>query len=174
MIRLRKIEPSDLPFLYLWENDDSAWLYSDTHNPLSKQDLRAYIESTTGDIYRDGQLRLMIINAPDADGTGGEACGCIDFFDFDARNRKAAIGLYVAPNMRGKGIGHEAVRQLLHYAFDFLQLRMVYACVATRNTICTNIYKDFHFKPSSPLTAWTLEDEAVIWQMTQQTYSAQQ
>ena len=53
MIRLRKIEPSDLPFLYQWENDATAWADGVNHNPLSQQDLRAYIESTTGDIYRD-------------------------------------------------------------------------------------------------------------------------
>ena len=60
MVRLRKLEPSDLPFLYRWENDAAVWADSDTHNPLSQQDLRSYIENTTGDIYRDGQLRLII------------------------------------------------------------------------------------------------------------------
>ena len=86
MLRLRKIEPSDLPFLYQWENDATSWADSDTHNPLSRHDLHQYIENNTGDIYRDGQLRLMIEQ-------GGQTLGCIDLFDFDARNRKAAIGM---------------------------------------------------------------------------------
>ena len=60
LIQLRKIEPEDLPFLYQWENDASAWADGSNHNPLSQQDLRDYIASTTGDIYRDGQLRLII------------------------------------------------------------------------------------------------------------------
>ena len=60
MIRLRKLEPSDLPFLYQWENDASSWADGSNHNPLSQRDLRDYIESTTGDIYKDGQLRLII------------------------------------------------------------------------------------------------------------------
>ena len=60
MLKLRKIEPSDLPFLYQWENDAVMWADSDTHNPLSRHDLHQYIENTTGDIYRDGQLRLII------------------------------------------------------------------------------------------------------------------
>ena len=58
MIKLRKIEPNDLPFLYQWENDAASWADGANHNPLSQQDLRDYIASTTGDIYRDGQLRL--------------------------------------------------------------------------------------------------------------------
>ena len=60
MIKLRKIEPNDLPFLYQWENDAASWADGANHNPLSQQDLRDYIASTTGDIYRDGQLRLII------------------------------------------------------------------------------------------------------------------
>ena len=63
MIKLRKIEPSDLPFLYQWENDALAWADGANHNPLSQQDLRDYIASTTGDIYKDGQLRLVISEA---------------------------------------------------------------------------------------------------------------
>ena len=120
MLRLRKIEPTDLPYLYQWENDARMWADSDTHNPLSQADLREYIASSSGDIYRDGQLRLMI----DEDGT---SMGCIDLFDFDPRNRKAAIGMYIAPHARGKGIGTQSVRLLEDYAFGFLKLRMLYA-----------------------------------------------
>ena len=40
MLRLRKIEPTDLPYLYQWENDARMWADSDTHNPLSQADLR--------------------------------------------------------------------------------------------------------------------------------------
>ena len=55
MITLRKLEPSDLPFLYQWENDADAWADGANHNPLSQHDLREYIAASTGDIYRDGQ-----------------------------------------------------------------------------------------------------------------------
>ena len=157
MLRLRKIEPSDLPFLYQWENDATSWADSDTHNPLSRHDLHQYIENNTGDIYRDGQLRLMIEQ-------GGQTLGCIDLFDFDARNRKAAIGMYIAPDARGKGVGSEAVKQLLNYAFDFLHLRMVYAIISVNNQACSQIYEQLGFAPSSPLKDWTLEGDAILWQ----------
>ena len=107
MVRLRKLEPSDLPFLYRWENDAAVWADSDTHNPLSQQDLRSYIENTTGDIYRDGQLRLIIENDTDH-----STLGCVDLFDFDPRNRKAAIGLYIAPEARRSRVGYETMKLL--------------------------------------------------------------
>lgn len=153
---LRKIEPSDLPFLYQWENDASSWADGANHNPLSQQDLRDYIESTTGDIYRDGQLRLIIME-------NETTLGCIDLFDFDPRNRRAAIGMYVIPEARGKGVGKEALRQLETYAFGFLNLRLLYATIATNNIPCSALYKSAGYIPSSPLAHWTLESDAVFW-----------
>ena len=157
MIRLRKIEPTDIPYLYQWENDARMWADSDTHNPLSQADLREYVASSTGDIYRDGQLRLMI----DEDGS---TMGCIDLFDFDPRNRKAAIGMYIAPHARGRGIGTKTVKLIEEYAFGFLKLRMLYAIIATKNTACSTIYKKEGYEPSSILKAWTIEDNAILWQ----------
>ena len=170
MLRLRKIEPSDLPFLYQWENDATMWADSDTHNPLSRHDLHQYIENTTGDIYRDGQLRL-IIESSDATQRllnttqpTTRILGCIDLFDFDARNRKAAIGMYIAPEARGQGVGKQAVQLLLDYAFGFLHLRMLYAIISVHNTACSHIYEQMGFTPSSPLANWTLEGDAILWQ----------
>ena len=163
MLRLRKIEPSDLPFLYQWENDATMWADSDTHNPLSRHDLHQYIENTTGDIYRDGQLRL-IIESNDATQPTTSILGCIDLFDFDARNRKAAIGMYIAPEVRGKGIGTQAVQSLEDYAFCFLHLRMLYAIISVHNTACSHIYERMGYTPSSLLRDWTLEGDAILWQ----------
>ena len=157
-VKLRKIEPSDLPFLYQWENDASAWADGANHNPLSQQDLRDYIASTTGDIYRDGQLRLIIEEEA--------TVGCIDLVDFDPRNRRAAIGMYIAPEYRGKGVGREALRLLEEYAFGHLNLRVLYAIISTKNTACTALYRSAGYIPSSPLSNWTLESDAIIWLKT--------
>ncbi len=179
IIKLRKLEPSDLPFLYQWENDASVWADGANHNPLSQQDLRDYIESTTGDIYKDGQLRLVIHSSSESvcqqSGLSGEAglssispqdgltLGCVDLFDFDPRNRRAAIGMYIAPQYRGQGIGREAVRLLEEYAFDFLHLRIIYAIISTSNTACSELYRQAGYTPSSVLPSWTLEADAVLW-----------
>ena len=147
------------------------WADSDTHNPLSRHELRQYIENSTGDIYRDGQLRLIIEGceiAPISDTqyplSDTRTLGCIDLFDFDARNRKAAIGMYIAPEARGKGVGKQAVQELLDYAFGFLHLRMVYAIISVNNVSCSHIYEQMGFIPSSILKAWTLEGDAILWQ----------
>ena len=139
------------------------WADSDTHNPLSRHDLHQYIENTTGDIYRDGQLRLIIEDSQ----LSTKIVGCIDLFDFDARNRKAAIGMYISPDARGNGVGKQAVQLLLDYAFGFLHLLMVYAIISVHNTACSHIYEQMGFTPSSPLANWTLEGDAILWQKSQ-------
>lgn len=174
MIHLRKIEPQDLPYLYQWENDAAAWADGDNHNPLSQQDLRQYIESTTGDIYRDGQLRLIIEQFPnrnkrltrDEQEIAGDrhTLGCIDLFDFDPRNRKAAMGLYIAPEYRGQGLGREAIEALEQYAFTHLALRQIYAIISVNNQPCSHLYESMGYIPTAHLRAWTLEGDAIVWQ----------
>jgi len=159
-LRLRKLEPSDLPYLYQWENDASSWADGANHNPLSQKDLRDYITSSTGDIYRDGQLRLIIETHQQSILT----VGCIDLFDLDIRNRRAAIGMYIAPEFRGRGLGAEAVKALEDYAFGFLNLRVLYAVIATANVPCTRLYESLKYVPSSILAGWTLESDAILWQ----------
>ena len=181
MIKLRKIEPNDLPFLYQWENDAASWADGANHNPLSQQDLRDYIASTTGDIYRDGQLRLIIEQITnhqspitndqspitnDQSPITNTTAGCLDLFDFDPRNRRAAIGMYIAPEARGNGVGRQALEQLEQYAFGHLNLRVLYAVIATSNAPCSALFRSAGYTPSSPLSAWTLESDAILWLKT--------
>lgn len=167
MVKLRKIEPSDLPFLYQWENDADAWADGANHNPLSQQDLRDYIDSTTGDIYKDGQLRMIIESVGESvRPRDGLTIGCIDLFDFDPRNRRAAIGMYIAPEYRGKGFGKQAVGMLENYAFEHLNLRVLYAVIATNNIACSKLYEHAGYTPSSQLCHWTLESDAILWLKT--------
>ena len=137
-MRLRAIEISDLPYLYRWENDASVWADGDTHNPLSHKLLREYVESSTGDLYKDGQLRLMIADDSDAE---QHSIGCIDLFDLDVRSRRAAIGMYIAPEERGKGYGRKALLQLVKYAFGFLGLAQLYIVVGIDNQACIRLFR---------------------------------
>ena len=155
-ILLRKLEPRDLPFLYQWENDSDMWPASDTHNPLSQLDLRTYIESSTGDIYKDGQLRLII------EQTDGATVGCIDLFDFDIRNQKAALGIYIAKDARQKHIATEAVHLVEDYAFRFLQIRMLYAVVQQCNLSAISLFLSAGWQQVATLPMWTRESDALV------------
>ena len=59
-VRLRAMENTDLPLIYRLENDSRMWDTTSTVQPLSRSTIRRFIKGTTGDIYEDRQLRLVI------------------------------------------------------------------------------------------------------------------
>ncbi len=158
-IRLRKVEPQDLPFLYVVENDDAQWREASTHNPLSQKDLRDYIETSTGDIFRDGQLRLII-----EEKATKQTLGVADLFDFDPLAGKAALGLYIIAGARGKHIAEQTVMLLEEYAFTFLHLHQLYAIISVANTSCMRLFERMKYHASAQLLCWNGEHDAVVWQ----------
>lgn len=157
-IILRKLEPSDLPFLYAMENDSESWRCSDTHNPLSQQDLRNYLVATTGDIYLDKQLRLIVQDRQ------GETLGAVDLYDFDAHNAKAALGIYLKSAARGRGVGTQTVSLLLDYASSFLHLHQVYALVSCSNRHSINLFERTGFLHSATLLSWFNCEDTFLFQ----------
>ena len=65
-IHLRALEPEDLELLYRIENDVELWNVGTSNVPYSRWTLHEYIANSTGDIYTDHQVRLMIENDADA------------------------------------------------------------------------------------------------------------
>ncbi len=165
-ILLRKLEPDDLPQLYLWENDAEVWLDGNTHNPLSEADLRDYILRTTGDIYQDGQLRLMICVPQSREGqtTAGEPVGCIDLYDVDIRNRKAAVAIYVAKEWRNQGVGTEALKKLKLYVANILCFRLLYAMVRETNLNSQKLFQSVGFQNVACLPKWVNEGNIFVLQ----------
>lgn len=167
-IVLRKLEPDDLPQLYEWENDAESWLDGDTHNPLSEADLRDYILRTTGDIYQDGQLRLMICQAETKSGdqVAKTPVGCVDLYDVDIRNRKAAVAIYVAREWRGKGVSREALLKLKSYVTNILCFRLLYALVREDNQTSTELFQSVGFQKVACLPEWVNEGNIFVLQTT--------
>ena len=86
-VRLRAVEPDDVALLYAWENDPALWSVSGTLAPFSQDALSRFIERQQhADIYRTGQLRLMIETLE------GVAVGAIDLFEFDPTTCGRASG----------------------------------------------------------------------------------
>lgn len=148
-IALRALEPTDLDMLYRWENDTALWNVSDTVAPYSRQALWQYLEQNTGDIYAQRQLRLMITLCSD-----GTAIGTIDFLNFDPLNNRAELGLFIADEWRGKGLGRQALELLTAYARDHIGLRQLYVFIALDNTVCLKMFEDYGYRRAGILNSW--------------------
>ena len=148
-IELRPLEPTDLDTLYNWENDSALWVVSDTVAPYSRAALWQYLENYTGDIFAQRQLRLMITLACD-----GTPVGTIDFLNFDPLNNRAELGLFIASEHRGKGLGRQALELLTAYAREHLGLRQLYVFIALDNTVCLKMFEDYGYRRVGIIKSW--------------------
>lgn len=162
-IYLRALEPEDLEFIYAIENDESIWEVSNTQTPYSKFLIRQYLENAHQDIYEAKQLRLAICK-----NSNNKAIGLIDLFDFDAKNRRAGIGIVIqCETDRGNGFGKEALQLLINFSFKKLQLHQLYANIATNNEASLHLFATFGFQKIGIKKDWnftgnSFQDEAIF------------
>lgn len=80
--------------------------------------------------------------------------GAIGLIDIDYINRRAGIGIFIGnKKYLGKGIGTEAMRLLLDFAFNILSLYSVYLKVYAFNKIACRCYEKIGFRESGRLRA---------------------
>jgi diamine N-acetyltransferase len=141
-VYLRALEPEDLAFVYVLENDLSVWEVSQTQTPYSKFLIHQYLENAHQDIYQAKQLRLAICKNDTFD-----AIGLIDLFDFDPKNHRAGIGIVIQETKhRNQGFGSQALELLITYAFENLSLHQLFANIATANETSIKLFTTFGFQ----------------------------
>lgn len=144
---LRAVEPHDVSYFFKWENDTANWLVSGTATPFSRHDLERYVRSIR-DIYTDKQLRLVIA-------TEEEPVGCIDLFDFDPLHRRAGIGILIGQEAaRGRGLAADALRTVVDYGFDTLQLHQIYANIPKNNAASIALFEGAGFVQAGVRRDW--------------------
>ena len=151
-IFLRALEPEDLEFVYAIENDESIWEVSNTQTPYSKFLIRQYLKNAQQDIYEAKQIRLAICKIDTA-----KAIGLIDLFDFDARNKRAGLGIIIQTETnRNQGWGKEALDLLVNYSFQKLQVHQLYANIGANNVASLKLFTTFGFQEIGVKKEWNL------------------
>lgn len=149
-VSLRALEDTDLSFLYELENDAAVWgVGSDTLTPVSRYNLRRYLDNAAADFYEVRQLRLVICAH-----AGNRAVGTIDVFDFQPHHRRAAVGIMVAHNERRHGYAAAALHLLIGYARYTLQLHQIYCTVAAGNTASLKLFRSVGFQRVGVRRQW--------------------
>ena len=147
-IRLRAPEPEDLEQMFRFENDEELWGNGGVTGPYSHYQLRKYIAESQNDLFSDGQLRLVIETA-----NGGMA-GIADLFHFDARNRRAEVGIMVRKECRRMGIAKESLLLLERHSFEFVGIHQLYAHVREDNQASLALFTHAGYTLSGTLTDW--------------------
>lgn len=138
---LRALEPKDLDFLYQIENDTSIWHVSATTAPYSKYVLQQYLQNATQDIYKAQQLRLVICCSKT-----NQTVGLIDLFDFSPKDKRVGVGVVIAEEQfKQKGYAKNALKILLNYCFNVLDLHQVYANIEQDNLASIQLFTALNF-----------------------------
>ncbi|MCM1036933.1 MAG: GNAT family N-acetyltransferase [Bacteroides sp.] len=146
-ITLRAPEPDDVDRIFLWENDLAMAEAAVNGAPVSRLQVWNYVQTYTADPFGAGELRLII----EAD---GRAAGHIDLIEVDARNRRAGIAIYIAPDERRRGLGAAALAEMIKYCRDRLDLHQVWAHVAVDNAASLALFRAVGFRPAGRLRSW--------------------
>lgn len=150
---LRAIEPSDLDLMYRWENNPDIWHLGQTVSPFSKYSIEEYIRHTEKDIYAARQLRLVIEKHKELRKT----IGYIDLYDFDPLHRRAGVGILIGDEAeRRKHYASEALRLLIHYGFNILNLRQLFCFIPENNFPSKVLFSKNGFKEAGILQDWLL------------------
>ncbi len=148
---LRALEPEDLSFLYIIENDVDNWRVSETKIPFSKYLLHEYLDSIDEDITKSGQLRLVVESKE-----AKEPIGLIDLFDFDSINRKCGVGIIINSENRSDAIGSEALTILTNYCKKTLNLHQLYCDIQEGNMSSIRFFQKNGFVKTGIKKDWTL------------------
>lgn len=122
-----------------WVNDQETTRYMVVGNfPTSAAQLRSYIEECNAS--KEFLLGIFI--------DGGERhVGNIKLHRIDQQNQTAETGILVGENdIRGRGIGTEALHLLVAHAFNRLNLNKITAGVIEGNEVSCRIFEKVGFK----------------------------
>ena len=152
-ISLRALEPEDLDLLYRIENDDALWGVGITNVPYSRFLLHEFLSSSTGDIYTDKQVRLVIENE------SHQTVGLADLMSFDPKNMRAELGLVILRACRHQGYAAATILKIHDYARRTLHLHQIYVVIAVSNDNTLRLFLPMGYQQSARLADWLFDGE---------------
>ena len=133
-ITLRAITVEDTDLILRWRNSESV-----RKNFLFRQKLTR--EAHLNWLHQKEAYQFIILDASD-----DKPLGSVYLRDFDSANRKAEFGIYLGEeSARGKGVGTEAARLILSFAFERLELNRVFLRVISTNLRAIRSYEKAGF-----------------------------
>lgn len=149
VIYLRAPEPIDLEPMYEVENDRSLWLFSAVRAPMSKYRIKEFVVSYDANILATDSGRFTACRVED-----NSVVGFVDYFELDAVNRRAGIGLVIRHDERGHSYGTRCISLLADYFGGELGLHSLWAVISQSNKASQASFEAAGFKSSGCLRSW--------------------
>ncbi|MFL2599047.1 MAG: GNAT family N-acetyltransferase [Flavobacteriaceae bacterium] len=139
-VKFRALEMDDLQWLYLIENDESLWKYSNTIVPFSKEILTKYILNSNRDIFDVKQLRMVVYSREVS------RIGLIDLYDFSPENKRLALGIIIDEKYRNIGVAKNALSLIEKWIKNRLDIHQIYVNIGEENLISIKLFKSLGYK----------------------------
>lgn len=134
-IELKKIEISNFEDVFSIYNNDRVFDYCGIIAKHNKETVKNMI----GHFERDYNKRSRIKWGIFAKGSSNKLLGIIEASDFNKKVNMVTIGYFLEESLWGKGIASEAVRLLISYLFEMININRIQAEVMTSNDISKRV-----------------------------------
>ncbi|MBE7442864.1 MAG: GNAT family N-acetyltransferase [Flavobacteriales bacterium] len=139
-IYLRKVIPSDASIIFAWENNPENWEVSNTEKCFTFKEIEAFVNQPQ-EINLYHQIRFIIcLNKTDS------PIGSIDLFDYE-EGKSVGVGVLIADkNDRNKGYAKEALKQLINYVRNELNVAYIFCNIFENNKPSIRLFEHCGFK----------------------------
>lgn len=148
-ITLRAPELEDIDTIFRHENSFEEPWQTTAFAPVSRLMIENFVKNYSADIREGYSLRLMI-----EDEESGKVAGSIDLYDYNSRDRRAYVSIFIEKSFRHKGVGLKALRLLCEYAERVLGLHQLAAEIAAENIPSRGMFEKAGFKSCGRLRSW--------------------
>lgn len=136
-VELTSLRPEDSPVLFGWINDRDLVVLSAPFRPVSQAEHEAWFAQ----IRQQADVRIFAIREDD------RLVGSCQLHSIHPVHRSAELQIRIgAEHARGRGVGREALRQLLSYGFDEFDLHRIYLHVFATNERAIHLYEGAGFQ----------------------------
>ncbi|MFQ5953189.1 MAG: GNAT family N-acetyltransferase [Candidatus Omnitrophota bacterium] len=138
-VKLVAFERCHVPKTVEWVNDaEMIKLIDRSSEPVTIEGCYKWCDN----ILEDKTKKMFAITTGDS----GVHIGNCGLFEIDNRSRKAKLWIYIGDKeMWHKGLGREALEQLIAYGFENLDLNKIYLYVVEDNERAQKLYKSAGF-----------------------------
>ena len=138
-IYLRKLEITDLDRTLEWINNPEIFLIMGVKAPTTKSAQLRWFE----ELDKSNEKIVFAICLKE----NNNHIGNVSLDTIDYRHRNGRISIFLAdPTVRGIGIGTRALKLLIEYAFNYLNLHKLYCKMTATKTDVLDYYKKLGFE----------------------------
>lgn len=135
-IKLRKLESKDAKGMLEWMTDSEVYkFFRFDVSHITMESTLAFIDEANKQFADKTDYNFAIVNDND------EYLGTISLKHIDDEVKSAEYAISLRKCTQGKGVGTQATKQLLEYAFNVLGLNRVYLNVLSDNEAAIRLYE---------------------------------